>query len=90
MEEQKQLEKIDEKLEKIDNHLTKIDITLVSQHLSLEEHHKRSTMLEEIVLPIQRKVTLFEGGLKVLGAIVLILSVVAGLADVFIRLFLRR
>lgn len=78
-----QLDRIENKVDKINDHLAKVDVTLVSQHLTLLDHTSRSTKLEEIVLPMQTKINYVEGFLKGLG----LLGIIAGIADVAIRLF---
>lgn len=42
----------DEKLDKLDDRLNSIDVTLAKQSVILDEHVKRSTMLEEMVKPM--------------------------------------
>ena len=87
--EQEQLNRLESKIDKIQEQQARTNAILAVQHSTLEEHTRRSTMLEEIVLPIQRKVTMFEGGLKILGGIVAVRSVIVGLVDVALR-FLHR
>ena len=83
MSEQKQLDRIEAKIDKLDARQNRMEITQVAQHLTLEEHTKRSTMLEAIVLPMQKKMNMAEGALKLVG----IVAMLAGIVDVILRAF---
>jgi len=72
--------RVETKLDAIVKDLGEIKITQAEQHLTLSEHTKRSTMLESIVIPIQRKVTLVEGALKFIGILALLVGIAEGIA----------
>lgn len=81
---------IKENLKEIENKLHSIDITLAKQHITLEEHTRRSLaneeqtrLLAEELRPIRKHVSQMEGGLKLLG----ILSLVLGVIVTFIKLY---
>lgn len=76
------MQRIADKLDKIDDRLNSIDKTLAAQHVSIEEHIRRTNLLENDLKPVKRHVTMVEGVLKFLGA----LAMVAGLIEVISRL----
>jgi hypothetical protein len=78
MDDQK-LERIELKLDKAADHLAAIDITLTAQHVSLDEHIKRSNMLEAKLIPVERHVWMVNGALKLLGAASLMVGLIEGL-----------
>ena len=81
----KQGDRIEAKIDKLDDRQDRMELTQVAQHLELKEHTRRSTALEEIVLPLQKKVTRAEGALQLIGLI----GIVAGIVDVIFRLIHR-
>ena len=58
---------IDKKLDKISDTLSGQAVTLERLTVTVEQHTKRSDMLEAIVLPLQRKANYIEGALKLVG-----------------------
>lgn len=74
---------MNEKLDKISDKLSKIDVTLAAQHVTLLEHTKRSTMLEEDLKPIKKHVAMVEGALKLLGLLGLLASIFEAVHMVF-------
>ena len=75
--EEKRLDRIEDKLDLIDVHLSNINITLAKQSVILEEHVRRSTLLEEQVKPMQDKMHEIKGAVlfvKVIGWIVAVLE----------------
>ena len=57
-------------LEKMDSRLDNVDITLAKQQVSLDEHIRRTELLETKVEPIQKHVNMVDGALKFIGGIV--------------------
>jgi archaellum component FlaC len=57
-------QRIDDKLDKVMEHITSIDVTLAKQHVSLEEHIKRTNMLEDKLEPIEKHVNMVNGAIK--------------------------
>lgn len=78
-----QLDHIEAKLDKLDDRQNKMDLTMVEQHLVLKEHVRRSELLEDMVIPIQKKITMVEGFLQGLG----LLAVISGIVEVIVLLF---
>lgn len=62
----RRLERIEARMDDISDHLGSIDVTLAKQSVLLEEHIKRSNMLEEIVMPIKSHVDVIKVIMKVM------------------------
>ena len=71
----KQLTKISEKLETIDGRINTIDVTLAKQHVSLDEHIRRTEILESKLEPIDTHVKMVNGALKLIGGLALLASI---------------
>ena len=69
--------RIFEKVEKIEAHLYSIDTTLARQHSSLEEHMRRTQLLEEEMKPVARHVEQMRGAGKLLALLALIATIVS-------------
>lgn len=83
-------QRILDKLEEMDKRLDTIDLTLVKQHVTLEEHIRRSLaneeaveMLREEIKPIQAHVNMINGALKLLGGIALCLAAFESVKNLF-------
>lgn len=74
----KRLERIEEKLDGTNAHLSSIDTTLSVQAIQLEEHIRRTALLEAELRPIRRHVDMMSGALKLIG----LLAVLGGLYEV--------
>ncbi len=70
------LPRIENKLDKMAEDITEIKVTLGKQHVVLVQHESRSTKLETIVGAVQKKISMFEGALKLLGGISIILGLI--------------
>ncbi len=73
-------DRIHEKLDKVVDSISEINVTLARQAVSLEEHIKRSNMLEAKMVPVERHVAMVNGALKFVG----LLGVLAGILEVII------
>ncbi len=80
---QKEFDKIDVKLDKLDSRLGSIDVTLAKQHVSLEDHIRRTDLLEQQIEPIKAHVAMVSGALKFIG----ILAMIAALVESLFKLF---
>jgi hypothetical protein len=67
--------RIEDKIDKVMEHTSSIDITLAKQHVILEEHVKRTNLLEEKLEPIQKHVNMVHGALKLIGLIATIAAI---------------
>lgn len=75
-------EKIYDKLDKINDHLGKIDVTLSAQHISLDNHIKRTSQLEQRMIPLEKHVVLFSTLGKLGIAFGSIIGVIAGVLEI--------
>lgn len=69
-----QLDKIENKIDLLASHLSNIYITLAAQHVSLEDHIRRTTQLEEALAPIKSHVDKVQGAIILLGLMTTLLS----------------
>jgi hypothetical protein len=69
-----------DKIDKIHESIKNIEITLAKQHISLEEHMRRTELLEEHIKPIQKHVIAVQGVI----AFLLGCAALAGLIKVFL------
>lgn len=63
----KRLERVEDKIDALNAHLSSIDSTLAAQHVSLAEHIKRTSILEEEMKPVKEHVAMVHGVLKFIG-----------------------
>lgn len=75
MSEDKRLERIEAKIDDLNDHLGSIDVTLGQQHISLKEHIRRTSILEDEFKPIKKHVNMVEGGFKLLGILASVAAV---------------
>lgn len=83
MSDSERLSRIENKIDKIVDHISSIDVTLAAQHMSLEEHIKRTNLLEEQIEPLKKHTANVEGVVKF---IILIATVGAGVEGLFMIL----
>lgn len=66
---ERRLERIENKIDKIGDHMSSIDVTLSGQHESLKEHIRRTELLERELAPIKKHVNMVDGALKMISII---------------------
>lgn len=71
---------IDQKLDKISDTLTTQAITLERLTVTVEDHVRRTNILEADIVPIKKHVWMVNGALKLIG----LLSMLAGIVEAFI------
>lgn len=69
-----------EEIKKLDSRLDSIDITLAKQHVSLDEHIRRTELLENKVDPIEKHVVFVNAAFKILSAVG---AIILGLAALY-------
>jgi archaellum component FlaC len=71
----KRLERVENKLDKVSDQIGEINVTLSAQHESLKEHMRRTELLENDVEPLKRTNTvitfIYKIGIAILGSGVL-------------------
>lgn len=70
--------RIEEKLDKVVDSISDINVTLAKQSVILDEHVKRTNLLEAKVEPIQRHVTMVNGVVKFIGLIGIFIGIIEG------------
>lgn len=76
------VKRIVDKLDKLDGRLDSVDKTLIVNTASLEEHVRRTALLEEQMIPVKRHIAMFEGVLKVVGGLSVIASLLVSVLKV--------
>lgn len=61
--------RLENKVDKILDRVGSIDVTIAKQQVSLNEHIKRTNMLEAELKPIKRHVYMIQGALKLIAAL---------------------
>lgn len=69
--------RIETKIDNIIEDIGDIKITLAKQHVTLDEHIRRTEILEEEMKPVKKHVYMVDGALKALG----ILGILAGILE---------
>lgn len=69
MENDERLTRIENKLDTISGRMGQIDVTLAAQHTSLQEHMRRTSLLEARIEPIEKHKYMVDGVLKFLGVV---------------------
>ncbi len=82
----KRLERIETKIDDVSDHLGTIDVILSRQHESLKYHIKRSDMLEEKLIPIEKHVNLINSVSKIITFLATLGSVI-GVALKLMKVF---
>jgi archaellum component FlaC len=68
---------VDQKLDKILNDVGEIKVVQAAQHVTLQEHIRRTELLEEDIKPIKKHVNMVEGALKFIG----LMGILAGIYE---------
>lgn len=76
------LNRIEGKVDKIVEHVSSIDVTLAKQHESLKDHIRRSDLLEQKLIPVEKHVAMMQGALKLIG----LMATLAGIAAAVIEM----
>lgn len=73
------MKNLEDKIDSISEKITNIDVTLAKQSVVLEEHIRRTNLLEEKLAPVEKHVHMVNGALKAIGFIAIALGVVEGI-----------
>lgn len=74
--------KMDQKLDKIIDRMNNIDVTLGKQSVILEEHVKRTNLLESKLQPVEKHVIMVNGVMKFLGLVAIFLGIIEGFVKI--------
>lgn len=71
--------RIEDKIDKIIEKVNTIDVTLAKQQVTLDEHVRRTNLLEEKMEPVEKHVTIVNGCLKIIAALGTIIGLIHGI-----------
>lgn len=77
------LERIFDKIDKISEDIYEINISLAKNTISLEEHIRRTNLLEEEIKPVKAHVNLVESIFKIIGFLSIISGIVVAIYEVW-------
>jgi hypothetical protein len=84
------IERIETKVDTISKDVSSIDKTLALQHLSLQEHMRRTALAEESIEllrkdiePVRAHVNRIDGAMRLIGVVSILVSITAGLLSIF-------
>lgn len=75
------LRRLEDKLDKVSDSISSIDVTLGKQSVSLEEHIRRTELLEERMKPVEAHVIFISGMTKLILAIATVAGAVAAILE---------
>lgn len=79
MNDDKRIERIETKIDDIGDTLGEVNVTLGKQHESLKAHMRRTAILEQTIIPLQKRANMIEG-------VILAITLAAAIAEI-IHLF---
>lgn len=72
-------DKLDERLESFEKAQAEANIIAAKQEVNLEQHMKRTEMLESRMEPVERHINILNGALKAIGAGAVVVSLITGI-----------
>lgn len=78
------MDRVLDKLDKMDEKIDGIDKTLVRNTASLEEHMRRTELLEAAIKPVQEHVVMVKGVGKAIGYLGVLVGMAIGIIKFFI------
>lgn len=76
------MNKLEDKIDKIMDSISDINITLAKQSVILEEHVRRTNLLEAKMTPVEKHVIMVNGVLKFFGAIAVFVGIIEGILKI--------
>lgn len=73
-----ELTRIETKVDKIEEHLQSQVVTLARLTVSVEEHVRRTNLLEQTIKPIEKHVATVQGALKLIALLAAVLAIASG------------
>jgi len=71
------------KLDKIIERIGKIDSTLSAQHITLQDHIRRTEILEKEIVPLTKNMNMLQGAVKLIALAGVIATVVEAIHSMF-------
>ena len=78
--------RIENKLDKIEESCDHINVTLAAQHVSLKEHMRRTSLLEQKIGPLEKTATIARSHVKLVLKLGAALTAIAGIVGVIIAI----
>lgn len=78
MNDDKRLERIEEKVDTVLDRLASQESILAAQHESLKSHMRRTEILESVVVPMNKERYMVKGGIKLIAAILVTSAAIEG------------
>lgn len=75
---------VEDKLDKVADDISQINVTLAKQEVSLSDHIRRTQLLEDKVIPLEKHVLMFNAVLKFIGVVALFVGIIEGLLRIFV------
>lgn len=76
--------RVEDKLDKVADDISHINVTIAKQEVSLKEHIRRTDILEDKIVPIEKHMIMFNGVLKFVGVVALFTGIIEGLLHIFV------
>ena len=76
---QDQITRLENKIDIIADKIASIDTTLAKQSIILDEHVRRTNLLEGKVDPIEKHVHMIQGALKLIGMVAIFIGILEAL-----------
>lgn len=73
--------RVEDKIDKVLEDISEVKITMARNTASLEVHIKRSDLLEEKLIPIEKHVNMVRGAMALVG----FLATIAAMAQIFLK-----
>lgn len=73
------IKRFEDKLDKVVEKQAEMGATLSAQHTSLQEHMRRTTLIENQLMPIKTQADMIKGAVKLLALIGIIIGIVEGI-----------
>lgn len=75
--------RLEEKIDKISDKISSIDVTLAKNTVSLEEHIKRTNILEQKLGPVEKHVNMVDGALKLIAVAAMVATIAESIHLIF-------
>lgn len=76
------MKRLEDKIDKVLDKQSNMDVTLGKQSVILEEHVKRTNLLETRFEPVEKHVIMVNGVLKFIGILAILLGIIEGLLKI--------
>lgn len=78
-------ERLEKKLDRIEERQLAMGVTLAAQHVTLQEHIRRTELLESVVPPLAKEVASIKVGARTVLKVIALVSTLAGIAAAVVK-----